>query len=134
MPGRLRRQGESTHLARRSGAAGPRCPCPFTFPRSACPSGRANSATALSSAKKATPRPTRRLDRSHQVSLLGEIATQARRRGERAPNGAGILGPLADLFEYQYGPANKAVATRAKRTKAARANATPGAPKSTPTP
>jgi len=63
-----------------------------------------------------------RLDRGHKLSLLlAEIATQARRRGERDPQGAEILGPLADLFAYQYGPANKAAATRgrgrAKRAK-----------------
>jgi hypothetical protein len=76
-----------------------------------------------------------KLDRGHQISLLlGEIATQARRRGERDPNGAEILGPLADLFEYQYGPAKKGVATRAKKAKAARAMAESGPPQSTPTP
>jgi hypothetical protein len=53
--------------------------------------------------------------RGHEISqILGEIAAQARRRGERAPDGAEILGPLEELFEYQYGPAKKAVATRDK--------------------
>lgn len=53
--------------------------------------------------------------RAHELSLLfGEIASQARRRGERDPRGAEIMGPLANLFAYQYGPAQKAVATRAK--------------------
>ncbi len=53
--------------------------------------------------------------RAHELSLLfGEIAAQARRRGERDPRGAEIMGPLANLFAYQYGPAQKAVATRAK--------------------
>jgi hypothetical protein len=74
-----------------------------------------------------------RFDRGHQISLLlAEIATQARRRGQRDPQGAEILGPFADLFEYQYGPANKAVATREKaKANAAKANAAPemgGAP------
>lgn len=54
--------------------------------------------------------------RGHDVSLLlGEIATQARRRGDRDPLGAEILGPLADLLAYQYGPANKGAATRRKK-------------------
>ncbi|MDI1448141.1 hypothetical protein [Polyangium sp. 6x1] len=46
--------------------------------------------------------------------LLGEIASQARRRGQRDPKGPEILGPLDDLFTYQYGPAQKGAATRAK--------------------
>jgi hypothetical protein len=75
-----------------------------------------------------------KLDRGHQIGLLlGEIATQARRRGERDPKGAEILGPLADLFEYQYGPANKAVATRERNAKAAKTSPTPDSSKSTPT-
>jgi hypothetical protein len=54
--------------------------------------------------------------RGHDISrLLGEIATQARRRGDRDPHGAEILGPLADLLAYQYGPANKGAATRRKK-------------------
>ncbi|UQA62113.1 hypothetical protein [Polyangium aurulentum] len=58
--------------------------------------------------------------RAHEVNqLLGEIASQARRRGERDSKGGEIMGPLADLFDYQYGPARKSAATRAK------ANATP---------
>jgi hypothetical protein len=71
-----------------------------------------------------------RLDRGHQISLLlAEIATQARRRGERDPKGAEILGPLADLFEYQYGPANKGAATKAKaKADAQKASTGPEAP------
>lgn len=62
--------------------------------------------------------------RGHEISqILGDIAAQARRRGERDPKGAEILGPLADLFEYQYGPAKKAVATREKAK--AQAKSTP---------
>lgn len=57
-----------------------------------------------------------RLDRGHKISLLiAEIATQARRRGERDPQGAEILGPLEDLLTYQYGPAIKAAATRGRK-------------------
>ncbi len=53
--------------------------------------------------------------RAHELSLLlGEIAAQARRRGERDAKGAEIMGPLADLFDYQFGPARKSAATRAK--------------------
>jgi hypothetical protein len=78
----------------------------------------------------------RKFNRGHQLSLLfGELAMQGRRRGERDPHGAEILGPLADLFEYQYGPANKAAATREKeKAKAAKEKETPDAPKSTPKP
>ena len=68
-----------------------------------------------------------RLDRGHKISLLiAEIATQARRRGERDPQGAEILGPLSDLLAYQYGPAIKAAATRGRvkaQAKAKRAKA-----------
>jgi hypothetical protein len=56
-----------------------------------------------------------RAQRAHELGLiLGEIASQARRRGERDAKGAEIMGPLADLFDYQFGPAKKAAATRAK--------------------
>ncbi|MRG92571.1 hypothetical protein [Polyangium spumosum] len=56
-----------------------------------------------------------RASRGHDLALLlGEIASQARRRGQRDPMGPEILGPLEDLFTYQYGPAQKSAATRAK--------------------
>jgi hypothetical protein len=56
-----------------------------------------------------------RMDRGHAIATrLAEIAEQARRRADRSPNGAEILGPLADLLDYQLGPAQKAVTTRAK--------------------
>ncbi|MDI1434534.1 hypothetical protein [Polyangium sorediatum] len=56
-----------------------------------------------------------RAGRGHDLAmLLGEIASQARRRGQRDPKGPEILGPLEDLFAYQYGPAQKSAATRAK--------------------
>jgi hypothetical protein len=64
-----------------------------------------------------------KLDRAHQLCMImGEIGHQARRRAAKDPKGAEILGPLADLLEYQYGPANRAAATRAK---AAMADGTP---------
>ncbi|HLM72420.1 MAG TPA: hypothetical protein VK459_07010, partial [Polyangiaceae bacterium] len=56
-----------------------------------------------------------RMDRGHAIATrIAEIAEQARRRADRSPNGAEILGPLADLLDYQLGPAQKAVTTRAK--------------------
>lgn len=52
-------------------------------------------------------------ERGHQIATrLGETVEQAKRRAERSPNGAEILGPLEDLLEYQLGPALKGVATR----------------------
>lgn len=54
-----------------------------------------------------------RLERRHEIAtLLGEFAAQARRRADRVSNTHEVLGPLADLLEYQYGPAKQAVATR----------------------
>jgi len=68
-----------------------------------------------------------KLERSHRVSqLFGEICAQARRRAERDPKGAEVLGPLEDLLTYQYGPAKKATVTKEK-TKA-KAEPTPPAP------
>jgi len=62
------------------------------------------------------------IDRGHKISiLLGELAQQARRRGRRAPNGERILGVLRDLLDYQYGPAERAAATKLKAKKAAAA-------------
>jgi hypothetical protein len=53
--------------------------------------------------------------RRHEIAIiLGEQASQARRRADRSPDGNEILGPLADLLDYQYGPAIKGAATRAK--------------------
>jgi len=55
------------------------------------------------------------MDRGHAIATrLAEIAEQARRRADRSLNGPAILGPLADLLDYQLGPAQKAVTTRAK--------------------
>lgn len=67
-----------------------------------------------------------KLERAHRISqLLGEICAQARRRADRDPNGAKILGPFEDLFTYQFGPAKKATATKEK-AKAAPPAGTPG--------
>ncbi|MDC3953877.1 hypothetical protein [Polyangium jinanense] len=64
-----------------------------------------------------------RAARGHDLAmLLGEIASQARRRGQRDPKGPEILGPLEDLFAYQYGPAQKSAATRAKSSSPAEQN------------
>ncbi len=58
------------------------------------------------------------IDCGHKISLLlGEIAAQARRRAERDPKGDEILAALDELLAYQYGPANKAAATREKNAK-----------------
>ena len=46
--------------------------------------------------------------------IFGELAAQARRRAKRDPAGSEVLGPLADLLEYQSAPAMKAVATKEK--------------------
>lgn len=54
-----------------------------------------------------------RLERRHEIAtLLAEFAAQARRRADRVSNTHEVLGPLAALLDYQYGPAKQAVATR----------------------
>jgi hypothetical protein len=54
-----------------------------------------------------------RLEYGHQVGIiLGEIAAQARRRADRDPKAAEILGTLSDLLEYVSAPAIKANKTR----------------------
>jgi hypothetical protein len=56
------------------------------------------------------------LQKGHDMAIIiGEQAARARRRAKRAPDRSEILGPLDDLLKYQYGPAAKAVATRAKK-------------------
>jgi hypothetical protein len=56
--------------------------------------------------------------RSHEIAvILGEQAAQARRRADRSSERDAILGPLGDLFDYQYGPALKAAETRAKNNR-----------------
>jgi hypothetical protein len=60
------------------------------------------------------------MDRGHQIATrIAEFVAQAKRRAERSPSGAQILGPLDGMIEYQLGPAEKAVATKAKAAKAA---------------
>jgi hypothetical protein len=55
------------------------------------------------------------LDRGHKIATrLAEATEQVRRRAARYPNGAEILGSVAALLEYQLGPAQKAMATKAK--------------------
>ena len=72
----------------------------------------------------------RQLGRHDMGTILAEIAAQARRRSERVPNGAEVLGPLGELIEYQYGPGAKAAATKEKAKEAKKAtppgNAPPG--------
>jgi hypothetical protein len=57
--------------------------------------------------------------RRHDIGIiLGEVAAQVRRRADRSPNGAEVLGPFAALLEYQYGPGAKGAATREKAKEA----------------
>lgn len=57
-----------------------------------------------------------KIEHGHQIcAILSEIAVQARRRAERDPKAAEVLGVIADLLEYVRAPALKAAATRAKR-------------------
>jgi hypothetical protein len=54
-----------------------------------------------------------RSDRRHDIgTLLAEFAAQTRRRAERVENPAEVLGPLAPLLDYQYGPAKQAAETK----------------------
>lgn len=54
-----------------------------------------------------------RLQKRHEIAtLLAEFAAQARRRAERVENKPEVLGPLATLLDYQYGPAKQAAATK----------------------
>jgi len=57
-----------------------------------------------------------KVEYGHQIGIiLGEIAAQVRRRADRDPKGADILGTLSDLLDYVSGPATKAAETRAKK-------------------
>ncbi len=59
-----------------------------------------------------------KMERAHRISLLiGEIVSQAKRRGQGSAEAGLVLGPLKDLLDYQLGPANKAVVTRKKKGK-----------------
>jgi hypothetical protein len=56
-----------------------------------------------------------KIETGHQIGLiLGDSASQARRRAERDPKAAEVLGALQDLLDYVSAPAYKAAATRAK--------------------
>ncbi|MDC3956692.1 hypothetical protein KEG38_22720 [Polyangium jinanense] len=57
---------------------------------------------------------TRQTTRHEIATILAENAAQAKRRADRVQNGAEVLGPVAPLMDYQYGPANKAAATKEK--------------------
>jgi hypothetical protein len=70
-----------------------------------------------------------KMEKGHQIATrLAEMAEQARRRADRSQNGAEILGPLADLFEYQFAPAEKSASTKAKaKAASAKGNGTSAA-------
>jgi hypothetical protein len=56
-----------------------------------------------------------KIETGHQIALiLGDSASQARRRAERDPLAAEVLGALQDLLDYVSGPALKALATRTR--------------------
>lgn len=56
-----------------------------------------------------------KMEKGHQIATrLAEMAEQARRRADRSQNSAEILGPLAELLEYQFSPAEKALSTKTK--------------------
>ena len=68
-----------------------------------------------------------RIEYGHQISIiLGEIAYQARRRADRDPKGAEILGTISDLLDYVSAPAIKGTKTKAKK---ADPDITPAPPK-----
>jgi hypothetical protein len=57
-----------------------------------------------------------RIEYGHQISIiLGEVAYQARRRADRDPKGAEILGTISDLLDYVSAPAIKGTKTKAKK-------------------
>jgi hypothetical protein len=57
-----------------------------------------------------------RLEYGHQIGIIiSEVAHQARRRADRDPKGAEILGVLSDLLDYNSAPGIKAHKTRAKK-------------------
>lgn len=60
-----------------------------------------------------------KIDSGHQIAcFITEVAGQVRRRAERGLLDDEILAALEELFEYQYGPAAKALLTKAKKAKA----------------
>jgi len=51
----------------------------------------------------------------HEIAFrIGEIANQIRRRADRSANAGEVLAPFEALFDYQFGPAIKAAATKEK--------------------
>jgi len=60
-----------------------------------------------------------RIDSGHQIAgFLAEVAGQVRSRVERNLLDEELLAALEDLLEYQYGPAAKAMLTKARKAKA----------------
>lgn len=57
---------------------------------------------------------SKQLGRHDMGTIMAEFAAQVRRRADRSVNGAEVLGPFDVLLDYQYGPAAKAMATKAK--------------------
>jgi len=56
-----------------------------------------------------------KLEHGHQIGIiLGEIAAQVRRRADRDPKAAEVLGTISDLLDYISAPGLKAAKTRAK--------------------
>jgi hypothetical protein len=56
-----------------------------------------------------------KLEYGHQIGIiLGEIAAQVRRRADRDPKAAEVLGTISDLLDYISAPGLKAAKTRAK--------------------
>jgi hypothetical protein len=53
--------------------------------------------------------------RGHELATrIAELASLITRRANRSQNRGEVLGPFEDLLDYQYGPAKKANATKAK--------------------
>lgn len=74
-----------------------------------------------------------RIERGHEIGTgLAELAAQIRRRAERSADGAELLGPIADLLEYQYGPAARASLTKEKKATAAPSKPAPAKPDTKP--
>jgi hypothetical protein len=57
---------------------------------------------------------TRQLRRHDMGMILAELGAQVRRRADRSPNAAEVLGPFGAMLEYQYAPGAKAAATKEK--------------------
>lgn len=67
-----------------------------------------------------------KIETGHRIGvILGNAASQVRRRAERDPDAAELLGKLSDLLTYVSAPAKKAAVTR---NKAAKDDSAPPAP------